>query len=174
MSLTFTIIGVLLLLSSYFCCVLPVIPGPLMAYVGMLSLLLTDHRPSWPVLLGATAVVAVACILDYVVPALSAKQFKCSRAGVVGCFLGSIFGFFLGTIASLFCTIFVGAFVLMLALLIGPFVGTVLGELFVRRTVDDALKGGVGAILGYVVVVGLKLFSCLIVTILFFWVWLGS
>ena len=44
----------------------------------------------------------------------------------------------------------------------------------IAQTLMNALKGGVGAILGYVVVVGLKLFSCLIVTILFFWGWLGS
>lgn len=174
MSLTFSIIGAVFVLISYFCCVLPIVPGPLVAYAGLLLLLLTDHRPSITSLIVTTILVAIACILDYVVPALSAKQFKCSRAGVIGCFLGSIFGFFLGTLVSLFCTIFVGALVLLLALMITPFVGTIIGELCAQRDLKDAFFGGIGSLIGNIVAVGLKLFTCLLLTGVFLWTLFGA
>lgn len=174
MSLAFAIIGIVLLVVSYLGCVLPVLPGPLLAFFSVLSLYLTDHKPSISVTIVSAVVVLVASILDYAVPAIGAKLFKCSRAGVVGCFLGSIYAFVIGTIASLFCTVFVGSLVLVLLLVAGPFIGTFLGELFANRSPLEAFRGAVGAVVGYVFSIGMKLFACLIITILFFWTWFGA
>lgn len=174
MSLVFIIIGIGLLVVSYLGCVLPVLPGPLLAFFSVLSLYLTDHKPSIAVIIASAAVVLVASVLDYAVPAIGAKLFKCSRAGVVGCFLGTIYAFVIGTVASLFCTVFVGSFVLVLLLVFGPFIGTFLGELYANRSFSGAFRGAVGAVIGYVLAIGMKLFACLIITILFFWTWFGA
>lgn len=174
MNITFFIIGLILLFASFVGCVLPVIPGPVLALCGFGALYFTSHEPSGFMMCVATIVVVVSSFLDYVVPAISAKKFKCSKAGVWGCMVGSFVGFVLGTLASFSLTPIVGALVLVLGLLVGPFAGTMIGEMLAKRSFEEAFNGGVGALVGYMVAVGLKLVACLIVTIQFFWVWLRS
>ena len=62
---------------------------------------------------------------------------------MVGCFLGSL----------------VGLFFLPLGVILGPFLGTVIGELIAGKNVPASLRGGLGALLGFVLCVGLKLVS---------------
>lgn len=174
MNVTFLIVGLILLFASFVGCVLPVVPGPVLALCGLGALYFTDHEPGAVVMCSAAVVVVVSSFLDYVVPAISAKKFKCSKAGVWGCMVGSFVGFVLGTLASFSLSPIVGAFVLLLGLLTGPFVGTMAGEMLAHRSFGEAFNGGVGALVGYMVAVGLKLVACLVVTIQFFWVWLSA
>ena len=166
MSVTLTIVGLLLLVASFIGCVLPVLPGPLLAYGGLLLLFAT--------VCVATALVVVSCILDYVVPALSAKRFKCTRAGVVGSLVGSVAGVCAGLLVSPLLTVVGGALVCLVFLVLGPFLGTLIGELSAKRTLRDSLAGSVGTLVGFVVATGLKLFVCLVVAGLFLWSWLGA
>ena len=174
MSVTLTIVGLLVLVASFIGCVLPVLPGPLLAYGGLLLLFATDHPPSVVTVCVATVLVAVACILDYVVPALSAKRFKCTRAGVVGSLVGSVAGVCAGLLVSPLLTVVGGALVCLVFLVLGPFLGTLIGELSAKRTLRDSLAGSVGTLVGFVVATGLKLFVCLVVAGLFLWSWLGA
>ena len=174
MSVTLTIVGLLLLVASFIGCVLPVLPGPLLASGGLLLLFATDHPPSVVTVCVATALVVVSCILDYVVPALSAKRFKCTRAGVVGSLVGSVAGVCAGLLVSPLLTVVGGALVCLVFLVLGPFLGTLIGELSAKRTLRDSLAGSVGTLVGFVVATGLKLFVCLVVAGLFLWSWLGA
>lgn len=174
MSLALTLVGLLLLAASFVGCVLPVLPGPLLAYGGLLLLLATDRAPSAASLCAATALVAAACLLDYAVPALSAKRFKCTRAGVAGSLVGSLLGVCAGVAASPFLTILGGALVGLALLVLGPFLGTLVGELLAGRTLREAGAGGLGTLVGFVVATGLKLLVCLVVAALFLWTWLGA
>ncbi len=174
MSVTLTLVGLLLLAGSFVGCVLPVLPGPLLAYGGLLLLFATDHPPSVGATCVATALVAAACLLDYVVPALSAKRFKCTRAGVVGSLVGSAAGVCAGLLASPFLTVVGGALVCLAFLVLGPFIGTLVGELAAKRTLRESLAGGVGTLVGFVVATGLKLLVCLALAGLFLWTWLGA
>ncbi len=175
MSVAFFILGLVLLFLAFVGAVLPIVPGgPLFAFFGLLSLFGTAHPPSTAMWVTALVVVGIASVLDYVVPMWGAKKFKSSRAGVIGCFIGSLAGCLLATVASFFLTPVVGAVVLVLGLLLGPFFGTMAGELIAKRSFGEAFGGGVGAMLGYIVSVWLKLLACLIVTVQFFWVWLSG
>ncbi len=173
MALTFLILGFVLLFLSFVGSVLPIVPGgPFFAFFGLLALFGTKTPPSTAMWVTALVIVCVASVLDYVVPMWGAKKFKSSRAGVIGCFIGSLAGCLLATVVSFFLTPVVGAVVLVLGLLLGPFFGTMLGELAAKRSFKEAFGGGVGAVLGYIVSVWLKLAACLIVSVQFLWGWL--
>ena len=144
MTIALSILAGLLLLIGFVGCVVPVLPGPIIGYCGLLALIPTEKCPSTPVLVTMGLVVAAVTIADYVVPAIGAKKFNCSRWGTVGCFLGTI----------------VGLFFVPIGILLGPFLGAFLGELIAMKPIGAALKGGVGAFLGFLSGVLLKILAC--------------
>ena len=139
--MTLAVLGGLLSLLGLVGCVVPIIPGPILAYSSLWLLVLFGYPPTIKELLVGGAVVAFVTIIDYVLPSVCAKKFKCSRWGVVGCVVGSL----------------VGLFFMPLGLILGPFLGTVAGELLAGKNIFASLKGGVGALIGYVLCLGLKL-----------------
>ena len=124
-------------------CFVPVLPGPLIAYVGLWALVAFGYPPSTAQLVIASVVLAVVTLIDYVLPSLCAKKFKCSGWGVFGCFVGSI----------------VGLFFMPLGIILGPFLGTVAGELIAGKELSSSVRGGFGALLGFVLCLGLKIAS---------------
>ena len=144
MDIVYVIIAAVLIVVSFVGCAVPVLPGPVLAFCGVLTLLPSRFAPSTQtcVLLGVAC--AVVLVLDYVVPAFGAKKFNCSRWGIFGCFVGTI----------------VGIFFAPLGLLFGPFVGAVLGEVIAGKNFSASLKGGFGALLGFLFGITLKLAYC--------------
>ena len=125
-------------------CFIPVLPGPLLSYCGVLCLLLTDVPPSMTALVAFGAATIVVLILDYVIPMVGAKRFNCSKAGGWGAAVGTI----------------VGLFFFPLGLFLGPFLGAFIVELIVKKSVVDAALGGIGALLGFLASVLLKMLLC--------------
>lgn len=134
-------LGVLLIVLGYIGCVVPVMPGPVLAYGALWAMLPFGHSPGTVRLAVGAAAVLVAMVLDYVLPSMFAKRFNCSRMGIFGCMAGTV----------------VGLFYLPLGLIVGPFVGTVIGELIVGKCFLASMKGGLGALLGFVVSLLVKL-----------------
>lgn len=138
-ALTYAVGGFLLLLG-FIGCVVPVVPGPLLAYCALWTpFLFKGSVPASVLGLGA-GVTVVVMVLDYVLPTYFAKRFHCSRSGIVGCLLGTL----------------AGLFFLPYGLVLGPFCGTVFGELTEGRSLSEAAHGGFGALLGFVGTVVLK------------------
>lgn len=144
-------LGVVLIVLGFIGCVVPVIPGPVLCYASLWCLLPTDKCPSVTLLTVAGVIVAVTTIADYVVPAMGAKRFDCTRWGTFGCLVGTI----------------VGVFFFPLGLLLGPFCGAMIGELIAGRTVAASARGGIGALLGFLTGVVLKLVACAIMAFVF-------
>jgi uncharacterized protein YqgC (DUF456 family) len=90
-----------------------------------------------------TLIVCVVFAADYAVNALGIKRFGGSRASVVGSTIGIIIGPFV-----------IPAF----GLLIGPFLGAVIGELLMGQSTKDAVKVGIGSLIG--------LFSSMVVKVI--------
>ena len=135
----------LCLIAGFVGCVVPVIPGPVLSFAGLLLLIPTTHAsPSMPMLGAGGVATLLAVVLDYIVPAMGAKKFKCSTWGVVGCTLGTI----------------IGVFFFPFGIILGPFLGAVIGELIAGKNGSESLKGGFGAFLGFLVGVMLKLGVC--------------
>ena len=144
MDVLFAAAAVLLIAISFIGCAVPVVPGPALAFCGLLSLLPSRYAPSTQtcVIFGIVGVVVL--VLDYTVPAIGAKRFNCSRWGVFGCMAGTV----------------AGLFFLPWGVLIGPFAGAVVGELVSGRNLGASMRGGIGAFLGFVFGVMLKLTYC--------------
>ena len=95
MDILLIILGILCLLAGLAGCILPALPGPPLAYGGMLLLHFTDR-----VQFGTTqlvvwlVLVVVVQVLDYFVPLLGAKYSGGSRWGERGCLAGTLVGLF--------------------------------------------------------------------------------
>jgi len=127
-------------------CFVPVVPGPPIAFAALcLVRAVGDHSsPAVSLMVIAGVLTVLVTVLDSVVPMLGAKKFNCSMMGTVGCFAGTV----------------VGLFFLPLGVLLGPFLGALAGELIAGKEFADSLKGAVGALLGYVFGIMLKLVCC--------------
>lgn len=133
-------------------CVVPMLPGPPVAYAGFLCLLGTERSPGWRAAAVVGGVVLVATVLDAVVPAWGARKFHCTKWGAWGAIVGAL----------------AGTFFFPAGLLLGPFAGAVAGELLAGRKFDEAAMGGVGALLGFLFGVAVKLAACLLMVV-FVW-----
>ena len=94
--IAFIVLGSILLVLAFIGCVVPVVPGPLLAFAGLLCArgIAPHDTPSMRTLVVALAFVVVVIVLDYVVPALGARKFNCGKMGVFGCVVGTIVGLF--------------------------------------------------------------------------------
>lgn len=137
-------IAVLLSLIGLVGCFVPIVPGPLVSYCGLLVLIPAADHPSTTTLVVYGIVTIVVTALDYIVPAIGAKKFNCSKYGTRGCTIGTIVGLFFPPIG----------------IFIGPFLGAYIGELIAKRPSEDAAMGALGAFLGFLSGVLIKLFAC--------------
>lgn len=142
----YTWIGWVLLALGVAGCFLPVIPGPPIAYAALFAALARgDHSSPTIACLAATGVATiVATALDYVIPAMGAKRFDCSRAGTWGCIIGTI----------------AGMFFLPMGVVAGPFLGALAGELVAGKSIGPSLRGAFGALLGFLCGILVKVACC--------------
>lgn len=127
-------------------CILPMLPGPPLAWLGMLLLRFTDRVDFSVTELVVSALVVIATlVLDYFTPMIGAKKFGGGKYGNRGCVIGTI----------------VGMFFLPLGLILGPFLGAVIGELIAGKPFRAALKAGFGSFVGFLFGTLIKLAVCL-------------
>ena len=127
-------------------CFIPLIPGPPVAYCALfVALAVGDHSaPTWSTLVIAGIITAAVVVLDYVVPAWGAAKFRCSRGGTFGCLAGTI----------------VGLFFLPIGIVAGPFLGAFFGELLAGGKFGSSVLGALGALVGFLTGVLLKVACC--------------
>ena len=127
-------------------CIIPLIPGPPIAFAALLlAKVLGNHTlPSHTTLLLAAVITIGVTVLDYVVPAIGAKRFNCSRLGTIGCVIGTIVGFFF----------------LPFGIIVGPFFGALIGESVSGKNLGQASFGAIGALVGFLFGVIIKLACC--------------
>lgn len=126
--------------------VLPALPGPPLAWLGLLSLYFTTYGYFSVGFLGVMAAIMVAItILDFVIPAWGTKKFGGTRAGAIGSVVGLIVGLFFG----------------FLGIIMGPFLGALVGELLTNPIAfKQAWRSATGSFLGFVIGTTLKLAYC--------------
>lgn len=149
MSIAYLTLSVLLIVAGIIGCFIPIIPGPIVAFCGLLCMIPTSHSPSLIALVIFGGITLVVTALDYVVPALGAKRFNCSKFGTWGCAIGTL----------------LGVFFFPVGLLLGPFCGAFVGELIARKPVRAAAFGGLGAFLGFLSGVCIKVVACVIMLV---------
>ena len=146
MDIFLIILGVLCLLAGLAGCFLPVLPGPPVSYVGLLLLHFTDkiHFSTTHLILWAFLVIIVQ-VMDYVTPILGTTYSGGGKWGNRGCMIGTIAGLFVFP---------------PWGVLIGPFAGAVIGELFGGKKSAEAFKAGLGAFVGFLFSVVVKVSVC--------------
>lgn len=159
MELFLVLVALLLMVLGIVGSFLPVLPGPLTSWAGLLVLHFTDGVELSPTFLIVTFSIAILlCVLDYIIPALGTKRFGGSRAGMIGTTLGLIIG--------LLSPIPFG-------ILIGLFVGAFIGEMIHKNDTGKALKAAFGSFLGFIASTFLK-FIVAIVFLGFFFIKLSE
>lgn len=125
--------------------VVPMIPGPPLAWAGLLvAYFSASTKISIPVLVITLIVAAIVQIIDTFFPALMTKKTEGSKAATRGATIGVIVALFLGP----------------WAILPGPFVGALIGELIHNKEdTKKALKVAFGSFLGFLLGTGLKLIT---------------
>ncbi|VAV82830.1 probable membrane protein NMA1128 [hydrothermal vent metagenome] len=137
MDIFLVIVAALFMLLGIIGSMLPILPGPLTSWIGLLLFHLTDAVPMNWTFLGITLAIAILVwLLDYIVPALGTKKFGGSKAGMVGTTIGLL--------VAIFFPIF-GVF----GIIVWPFIGAYVGELLNKSNSDRALKAAFGSFLGF-------------------------
>ncbi|HYX07462.1 MAG TPA: DUF456 domain-containing protein, partial [Bacteroidales bacterium] len=103
----------LMMLVGILGCLLPILPGPPLSWVGLLLLNISRFGNfSFRFMLIMAIIAVIVTVLDYVVPVWGTNRFGGSRAGVWGATLGLIGGIF---------------FMPPVGIIIGPFLGALIG-----------------------------------------------
>nr|WP_321244800.1 DUF456 domain-containing protein [uncultured Psychroserpens sp.] len=115
---------------------LPVLPGPLTSWIGLLIFHLTDVVPmNWTFLIITLIIALGIWVLDYIIPAMGTKRFGGTKAGMIGTSIGLIVGL-IAPIPG--------------GIIIGPFFGALIGELLNKAEFDKAVKAAFGSFLGFI------------------------
>lgn len=129
------ILALLLVLVGLAGVVFPALPGTILVFAGLaMGAWIDDFTRvggGTVSLLGALA--ALSYGIEFGAGALGARRFGASRQAVAGAALGTVVGLFFG----------------LPGILLGPFVGAVLGEFAHRRHLGQAGRAGLGAWLGF-------------------------
>ncbi|MBX2845690.1 MAG: DUF456 domain-containing protein [Saprospiraceae bacterium] len=129
--------------------ILPVLPGVWVVYAGMLvqHFFRDGIEYHWAILVGFGLVTLVVQLLDYFIPIWGSKKLGAGKYGQWGSMIG----------------VFVGAFLFPpFGIIVGPFLGAIIGELISGKSGEKALKAGTGAFLGFITGVFMKSFLAIV------------
>lgn len=134
MDIVLIIVAGILVLAGFVGCIIPAIPGVPLSYTGILLLHFTSRiQFSTEFLLLWAAIVIAVQIADYYIPIWGTKRFGGGKAGSIGSALGVLGGLFFAP----------------WGIIIGPFIGAIIGELLSGRTALEAIKAGFGSFIGF-------------------------
>ena len=148
------ILGLLIAVVGLIGCIIPAIPGPPLNFLALVILELaienaftSDFFIFWAI------ITVVITVLDYVLPIMGAKVYKASSFGIWGSIIGMIIGI-----------LFFPPF----GMILGLFVGAVLGELIAGKEEWQALKVGTVTFVASMLMILIKLAASGIMTFYFF------
>lgn len=142
-SLILWIIGAILTATGLSGLLLPVLPGAPLLFLGLLFGAWAEgftYIGVWTLLVLAV-MAALTYVVEFAASVLGVKKYGGSKRAMVSAALGGIVGLFLG----------------VPGILLGPFVGAVIGELSLQRSLDQASRAGFGTVVGLAIGVAGKL-----------------
>lgn len=152
MDVLLSVLSIVLIVIGLVGCVLPVVPGPILAFGGYLLLLLTPAAENIGSvsLFIAVFLTLLTIVADFVVPIIGVKMFDGSSYGKWGSFFGSI----------------AGLFFMPVGLIAGPFLGAIVCELIAGRELEASLKSAVGSVIGFLCGAFFKIIVVLFILVL--------
>lgn len=142
-SLILWILGALLAVTGFSGLLLPIVPGAPLLFLGLLFGAWAENFQfvgTWT-LLALAGMTALTYVVEFAASIFGVKKFGGSRQAMAGAVAGGLVGMFLG----------------IPGILLGPFVGAVLGELSLQRSLDQASRAGIGTVVGLAIGVAGKL-----------------
>src|SRR5262245_52012319 len=136
------VLGVILVAVGLVCVVLPALPGTVLIFAGLLLAAWAESftRVGIATLVLIGLIGAASYGIDFAAAALGARRLGASRRAMAGAGLGTIAGLFFG----------------LPGIILGPFVGAVLGELSAHRDLARAGRAGVAAWIGFAIGTAVK------------------
>jgi len=138
------ITGAFLILLGLAGCILPVLPGPPLSFIGLFLLALVKHfsAPLTPTVIILMAVITLAVTIgDYVIPLWGARRYGASKWGIWGSVAGMAIGLFFSPFG----------------MILGALIGAVVTEWLVQKEKGQALRAGWGVFIGSLLGTVLKL-----------------
>ena len=146
------ILGIIFMIIGIIGCLVPVLPGPPLSFLGLIFLHLSRFGQfTTPMLIVLGAITVIVTVIDYIVPVWGTRRFGGSKYGTRGATVGLIIGFFLGP----------------LGIILGPLIGAFVGEMIFKDDLDYAFKAGIGSLIGFLTGIGLKLAASFAMTFYF-------
>ena len=142
MTVVLWILAIALIAAGIVGIILPALPGTVLIFIGLVLAAWAGHfQRVGPLMLTIIGIIGAASYaVDFVAAALGAQRLGASRRAMAGAALGTLFGLFLG----------------LPGIIIGPFIGAVLGELTVHRDWKRVGKAGVAAWIGFAIGTAVK------------------
>ena len=141
MDIFLLIIGLLFCIIGIIGSFIPIIPGPITSWMGLLLLHFTSFVPiEIYFLIGSFLIAITVFILDLIIPIIGLKKLGGTKKGLVGATIGLVIGFFLGPIG----------------ILTGPFIGALSGELMNNLSYKKAIKASLGTLIGFLAGMAMK------------------
>jgi hypothetical protein len=136
-------VAVLLVITGLAGIVLPMLPGTVLVFSGLLIAAWADgfEKVGWVTIAVLGAFTAVSFLVDIAASGAGVKQAGASKQAVAGALIGAVAGLFFGIIG----------------ILAGPFLGAVTGEFLAHRDLFRAGKAGLGTAMGLVLGAAVKI-----------------
>ncbi len=147
--LTLTIIVFLLMFLGLVGIILPVLPGLILSWAGffLYAWMYQFQKISLTITLIFLGLSFVLSLFDYLLPMLSAKKYQASRKGLWGAGLGLFLGGLLFGPAGI---------------ILGPFLGTLLGEIYDKKDILVAVKSAQASVIGILISTSAKMVLALV------------
>ena len=148
------LLGSVLIIVGILGAFLPILPGPLTSWFGLLTIYSSEQIEfNWSFLSSTLSIALAVMILDYIIPVIGTKHFGGSKYGVYGTTIGLIIGIFIP---------------IPLGILVGCFLGAFIGELLLdTKDLKRASKAAFGAFLGFLTSSLLKFIVAVVYSVLF-------
>lgn len=154
MELFLLLLGSTLIIIGILGAFLPVLPGPLTSWFGLVTLYFSVQIEfNWSFLSITFSIALAVMILDYIIPMIGTKHFGGSKYGAYGTTVGLIIGVFIP---------------IPFGILVGCFLGAFIGELFLdAKDIKRATKAAFGAFFGFLTSSFLKFIVAIVYSVLF-------
>jgi uncharacterized protein len=148
MDVVLIILAFVLIVAGFAGSIIPALPGPPLAFTGLLITYFTSLKPinGWWLIAYAIMVIIVAAA-DLWLPSLSTKLTKGTRQGAMGANIGMFTGLFVPIPFSIF---------------VGAFIGSFAGELYSGKNSRQALIAACGVFIGLLGGIIIKCFLCIL------------
>ena len=128
------IASALMLITGFAGLVLPALPGVLLIFAGLVFAAWAENFAyvGWGTIAILGALTAAAYLIDFLAGLFGAKRFGAGKYGVMGAAIGTVIGLLFS----------------LPGIIIGPFIGAVLGELYANKDLQSASTAGFGVWIG--------------------------